>query len=488
MPQELEAHLKDASHFKGHAQRIIHPASEEEVALLLRQAQKEKIPITISGAGTGLTGARVPLGGWVLCTERMNQIQEVRWDGSSLEGTVRVQPGVSLQGLEAALEPQGLFYPPDPGEKAASVGGTIATNASGSRSLKYGPTRRFVRGLRVVLPNGELLDVRRGQIKAAGGILRLNFSDGTTAAVPLPAYDPPKVKKNAAGYFSDPQMDLVDLFIGAEGTLGVVTLAELIVLRKPESLLSGLLFFSSEEDCFRFAMQVKGSLNPRVLEFFDSHSLALLAEKHPDTPEGAKAALLFEQECRQREYDALLREWLRRSEAAGARPSDCWYSRQPEDHRLFRRYRYDLPVLVNERVALSGFRKLGTDFAVPEEQGEAMFRFYLEELPNAGSEYLIWGHLGDHHLHVNLLAKTAEEFRQAQDLYARMARKAIELGGTVSGEHGIGKARIPYLEMMVGREGLKQMARVKKALDPNGILNPGDIFPVELLHEILSSV
>lgn len=485
MIQAPDDHLRDASHFRGKADRVFLPTSEGEVASLLRTFQKQGTPVTISGAGTGLTGARVPQGGVVLCTEKMNRILEVRWDGTSPAGIAVVEPGVSLGQLDAALEPQGLFYPPDPGEKKASLGGNVATNASGSRSFKYGSTRTYVQRLRVVLANGEVLDVQRGQVKALAGTLQIPLPEGRRAAVQVPTYRL-RCPKNAAGYFAQDGMDLVDLFVGSEGTLGVVTQIELKILKRPESVFSGILFFDTEPDCFRFAAQAKGpgtGLSPRALEFFDSQSLRLLSEQHPDTPEHAGAALLFEQECRKSEQEALLQEWTRASETAGARASDCWFSHRPEDDRQFRKFRYDLPVLVNEKVARNGFRKVGTDCAVPEPAAEEMFRFYLEELPRAQMQYTLWGHLGENHLHANFLPKTKEEFDRALAFYERIARKAIDLGGTVSAEHGIGKIRIPFLAMMVGRKGLVEMARVKKALDPQGILCPGNIFPIELLRE-----
>lgn len=481
----MEAYLKDASHFQGQAEKVLLPSAEAEVCQILRKAQAEKISITVAGAGTGLTGGRVPQGGQVLSTERMNRILSIEWNETRNDGWVRLQPGVSLKELDAALEAQGLFYPPDPGEKAAFLGGTLSTNASGPRSFKYGPTRRYVRRLRLALPTGEILDVRRGQVRAEGGVLSI-YLEARSLRVPVPTYASPRTRKNVAGYFAAPDMDLIDLFIGAEGTLGVITEAELTVLKKPESVLSGVLFFDSEQDCFAFAERLWGrartALSPRVLEFFDRNSLAILAVRHEDIPERAGAALLFEQECRASEQEGLLREWTERAQALKARASDCWFSHQPEDLKTFRAYRYDLPVLVNEQVARSGFRKLGTDLAVPEERARAMFDFYLDQLPKSGIDYAIWGHLGDHHLHVNLLPKTAEQFERSRELYGTLAKQAVEWGGTVSAEHGIGKARVPYLEWMVGREGLRQMARVKKALDPNGILNPGNIFPVELLH------
>ncbi len=478
----LEPYLKDASHFRGEAEKLLLPSSEEEISRILREAQQTGTPVTIAGAGSGLTGGRVPQGGGVLSTEKLNRILEVRADPSLQGGTVRVQPAVTLKQLEEAISAQGLFYPPDPGEKAASLGGTIATNASGPRSLKYGATRRYVERLRVVLPAGDPLEITRGQIREQGGFLEIPLPGGRSARVPVPSYRPPKTK-NSAGYFAEPGMDAVDLFVGSEGTLGVVTEATLRLLKKPAAVLSGILFFNSEQDCFAFSMEAKRRLHARALEFFDSRSLHLLSEKHSDIPEHAGAALLFEEECREGEQDLLLQTWTRAAEKAKARSSDCWFSHHPEDIAVFRKYRYDLPVLVNERVAANGFRKLGTDFAVPEESGKKLFDFYLERLPASGIEYALWGHLGDHHLHVNLLPKNTGEFEQAKELYGLLARKALELGGTISAEHGIGKARVPYLEWMMGRKGLLEMARVKKALDPAGILNRGNLFPAELLKE-----
>ncbi len=479
---ELEPYLKDASHFRGEAERVLLPSSEREIAQILREAQRDGTPVTVAGAGTGLTGGRVPQGGIVLSLERMDRILALE-AGSALQGAARVQPAVRLKQLEEAASPKELFYPPDPGEKSASLGGTIATNASGPRSLKYGMTRRYVERLRVVLPTGEIVKIARGQARENGGVLPLPLPSGKTLEVPVPSYRPPKTK-NSAGYFADSKMDAVDLFVGSEGTLGVVTEATLRLLKSPGAILSGLLFFNSEQDCFAFSREAKQRLHPRALEFMDSRSLKILSERHPDIPRNLAAALLFEEECRPGEEELLTQIWSRAAEQAKARSSDCWYSHKPEEAALFRKYRYDLPVMVNERAAENRVRKLGTDLAVPEEHGREMFDFYLEKVPAGGIEYAIWGHLGDQHLHVNLLPKTPEEFERAEALYGLLARKALELGGTVAAEHGIGKTRIPYLEWMVGRKGLLEMARVKKAFDPAGILNRGNIFPAELLEEV----
>ena len=488
IPQD-EEHLKDASHFTGTAQKIFYPTDEEQICHILREAQKTSTPLTVSGAGTGLTGGRVPQGGNILCTEKMNKIQKIRWDNAAQQGTVLLEPGVTLQALEQALEAQGLFYPPNPGEKAAFLGGTAATNASGSRSFKYGMTRRHVKRLRVALPSGQLLDITRGNEKVQNGSFAIIFSDGKNVTFKIPTYPQPKTK-NSAGYFSESDMDLIDLFIGSEGTLGIITLLELEVLRKPDALISGILFFESEKSCFSFSEEIKrlardkeneSSIDPRALEYFDSQSLLLLYKKYPYIPRRAKAALYYEQECSIGMELELRSIWIDRSESFQALPTESWFADWPEGHETFRKFRYDLPVLVNEEASRRGLQKVATDLAVPDAQAQAMFDFYLSELPKSGLDFAIWGHLGDNHLHANLLPKSEEQFRQAEDLYGTLVDKAVQLGGTVSAEHGIGKLRIPYLEKLVGREGLLEMARVKRALDPNGILNPGNIIPPELL-------
>ncbi len=476
MDPALQKYLRDASQLAGEADQILFPADESEVVRILREANQTRVAVTISGGGTGLTGARVPHGGTLLCTDKLNKILTISWDKSGKKGFVVVQPGVTLKTLEEALDPLGLFYPPNPGEKAAFIGGTVATNASGARSFKYGPTRSWVRRLRVVLPTGDLLECRRGEVQASGGFLEAAPAGGTKILIPIPTYSMPRVK-NAAGYYAAAGMDLVDLFIGSEGTLGLFSEVELEILEKPASVLSGILFFPSEKSCFRFAMEAK-QLGPRVLEFFDSRSLAFLSSKQARIPSTAGAALFFEQELAEGEAHSAQQEWIRRAKRFDLLAENPWISASPKEQQAFRDFRYDLPVLVNQQVSAHGFHKIGTDMAVPEESAERMLDFYLEHLPKSGIPYCLFGHIGDNHLHANLLPKNQEQFDQAKTIYETLAKKAIELGGTVSAEHGIGKLRIPYLKMMVGESGLREMARVKQAFDPNGILNPGTLIPL----------
>ena len=201
------AYLEDASNLRGHAERLFVPADEAALSAVLREASAGGTPVTIAGAGTGVTGARVPFGGWVVSLEKFNRLEI----GS---GHARCGAGVLLRDLHAGAQARGQFYPPDPTETGAAIGGNIATNASGSRSFLYGSTRRWIESLRVVLADGTVREFRRGEA--------IDFDPGS---VPLPA-----VTKNTAGYLLRPGMDWVDLFCGSEGTLGVVTEARVRLL------------------------------------------------------------------------------------------------------------------------------------------------------------------------------------------------------------------------------------------------------------------
>ena len=242
-PDEIQSYLSDASFIRdGHADRVVFPESMEEVAEILAAANRDRVPVTVSGAGTGTVGGRVAFGGIVLATDRLNRIKSiVHEDGG---GYAVVEAGVILSDLQRAVDQEGLLYPPDPTERGCFIGGTVATNASGARTFKYGPTRNYIRRLKVVLASGEIVDLRRGDVRAdADGRIRVG-----TIEVQLPNYQMPATRKNASGYFVAPDMDAVDLFIGSEGTLGVICEVETRLLPKPEGLLSGVVFFANEAD------------------------------------------------------------------------------------------------------------------------------------------------------------------------------------------------------------------------------------------------
>ena len=273
--EEIESFLSDASFIRdGYAERVVLPESVEEVSEILAGANRDRIPVTVSGAGTGTVGGRVAFGGIILATDRLNHIKSiVHEDGG---GFAVVEAGVILSDLQRAVDQEGLLYPPDPTERGCFVGGNVATNASGARTFKYGPTRNYVRALKVVLASGEVLNLRRGDVRAdRDGRIRLG-----SVEVKLPSYRLPNTRKNASGYFVAPEMDAVDLFIGSEGTLGVICEVEVRLLPKPEGLLSGVVFFANEADVLALVRDVREHGDARAVEFFDRESLNFLRQKY----------------------------------------------------------------------------------------------------------------------------------------------------------------------------------------------------------------
>jgi len=444
--------LEDASGFHGHAEKVIVPADEGGVMAAMKEASAAGIPVTIAGAGTGITGARVPLGGWVLSLERLRRL-EVH------PGYVIAGAGVLLRDIHAAAARSGQFYPPDPTETSSAIGGNIATNASGSRSYRYGSTRRWVERLRVVLADGRLMDVGRGDA--------IDFPVGV---VELPA-----VKKNTAGYALSPGMDWVDLFAGSEGTLGVITEARLRLLPAPNAIIGGVVFFAGEQSALDAVDAWRGIAHLRMLEYFDRPSLALLRGRFPDIPEAAQAALLIEQDL-ESEEDPEIDRWLDRIAQAGAFAEESWFALSAADRERFRVFRHTLPELVNDTVRRSGALKMNTDYAVPCDKNREMLAYYRrrleEEFPG---RYVIFGHIGDAHLHVNLFSDPADP-KHASDLLVEFARHAVALGGTVSAEHGLGKRKAHLLDLQYSPAQLEAMRAVKHRLDPGNILGRGTLW------------
>jgi FAD/FMN-containing dehydrogenase len=437
MPHELE----DASGYKGQAERVFTPATESELVEILRNATSGRIPVTISGARTGLTGGGIPQGGWSISMEQFQRLEISR--GLAIAGA-----GVSLESLQAAANPTGQFYAPDPTERTASVGGTIATNASGSRSFRYGSTRRHILSLRLALMDGSIQTYRRGD--------EVDFD--------VPAIALPHTTKNTAGYVLSPGMDWIDLFTGSEGTLGVVIEAQLQLLAKPADVLAGVIFLPTDEAALDALDSWRDLPGLRMIEYFDRNSLAFLRQRFPEVPEQAGAALLVEQENGDIDF------WAENA------PEDSWFADNDKDRDRFRRFRHALPELVNDTVRRRGFLKLNSDYAVPLDRNREMLVCYHRRLRQLALDYVIFGHIGDAHVHVNILPKSQAEFDAGQGLMLAFARQAVALGGTVSAEHGLGKRKAKLLEIQYTPEQIEAMKAVKRRLDPHWLLNRGTLF------------
>jgi D-lactate dehydrogenase (cytochrome) len=492
-PDEIESYLVDASLMRGgRAARVVFPETSEEVAEVLATAAREGTPVTVAGAGTGIVGGRVPLGGTVLATERLNRIERVVREATG--GYAVAGAGVVLVDFQRAVADQGLIYPPDPTEWSCYLGGSVATNASGARTFKYGATRNYIRRLKIALTTGDLLDLRRGQIHAdAEGNLRIPLAPGRIINARLPSYRMPQTRKHASGYFVAPGMDALDIFIGSEGTLGVITEVEAQLLPLAENVLSGVVFFRTEENLLAFVGEARassletreraqaGGLDARALEYFDKESLRFLRRKYSLIPNWAAGALFFEQETSAATEEHLMTEWLALLERHDALLDDSWFATGEADRRRMLEFRHQLPVLVNEWLARHGQRKVSTDMAVPDSAFAGVLSFYKETLRSSGLQYVIFGHIGDNHVHVNILPRDDREAARAREIYLEFVRRVVALQGTISAEHGIGKLKREYLRLLYGDEHLREMAALKRAFDPAAILGRGNIFAEEFL-------
>lgn len=435
--------LEDASGFRGEADRLMAPATEAELLEIVAAASRAAVPITVVGARTGLTGGCVAQGGWAVSLEKFQRLE-------ICPGRAIVGPGVSLDELQAEAARTHQFYAPDPTERTASVGGTIATNASGSRSFRYGSTRQHILRLRVALMTGVVMEVQRGD--------KIDFD--------VPALPLPNTTKNTAGYPLAPGMDWIDLFVGSEGTLGIVMEAELQLLPAPRDVLAGVVFFETEAAALDAVDAWRSVPRLRMIEYFDANSLNFLRPHYSEIPQGAAAALLIEQE------DGDVDFW------ADHVPADSWFAVSAPDRERFRKFRHALPELVNETMRRHGFLKLGSDYAVPLSRNREMLAEYHAELRRCAIDYVIFGHIGDAHVHVNMLPRSAADFEAGQRLMLDFARHAVSLGGTVSAEHGLGKRKAHLLALQYTPEQIETMKDVKRRLDPQWLLNRGNLFPM----------
>jgi D-lactate dehydrogenase (cytochrome) len=496
---DYEEYLRDESRSVGTAESISFPTTEAEVIDVIRQARTLGRTVTTQGARTGIVAGAVPQGGHILNLSKMKAIGEVYVDGDSGDAGITVQPGAILSDVREKVEGEGLFLPPDPTETTASIGGMIAANASGALTYLYGSTRHWVRSLRVVLADGDTLHLERGANRARGRSFSLTTESGRVTEGRLPSYNQPDVK-SAAGYFVADDMDLIDLFIGMEGTLGVITQAELRLIPKPGAIHGLTVFLPSEEAAIKLVRVARGeavegsepvAIRPAGIEFFSSEALDLLRriksdysafEKIPAMRPSWHTAVYieFHAESDDAAEEAVM-QVMEAATALGSSDEDTWYATIEREREPIKAFRHAVPeavnLLIDERKRdWPGITKLGTDMSVPDEHLEAVLAMYREGLRENVLESVIFGHIGNNHVHVNILPASPEDYAKGKSLYLSWARRVVELGGSVSGEHGIGKLKVPFLELMYGPEGIAEMRELKHLFDPEMTLNPGDLF------------
>ena len=453
------AYSSDASGLVKVPEGVARPASREEVVAKLNEATRDRMPVTAAGGQTSTTAASITDVGIILSTRALDRVLDV----DPVARTVRVEPGVSIGDLQRALVPHGLFFAPDPtSEHECTVGGAIACNASGPRTLRYGATRAHVRALTVALADGTLLDVVR-----------------------------PRLEKNTVGY--PPVQDLVDWFIGSEGTLGVIVAAELSLLPRPAREVGMTIPFASDGDALRFVVAARESqaIAPRCLEYLDAKAarLALRAEAHQAGGVGAASAasartwganvggVVYAEEAG--ETEPPLDAWLALAERFGAITDDIAVFEGESAIAAARRLRHAVPAGMHERAApflSAGGRRVSTDWAVPYPRlAEAIGRARHHARAAGIAEPVVFGHAGNGHPHCNYIARDAAEVGVTEMAVEATLSDVLAMGGTVAAEHGIGKVKRKWLPLQCSPTQQRLMRAIKRELDPFALLAPGNI-------------
>lgn len=447
------AYARDASGLERVPEAVARPSSVDEVVAVMRQATRDRVHVTAAGGQTSTTGGSVTDDGILLSLRGLDRIIDI--DRTSRR--VRVQAGANLGDVKRACAAEGLLLAPDPtSENEITVGGAIACNASGARSLRYGATRPHVSALTVVLANGEIMEARRTGLE-----------------------------KNTVGYAM--AQEPVDWFVGSEGTLGIVVEAEFALLPLPGNVVGLGIPFAREADALRFVIAARESraLSPRCLEFFDEAALEIVREwqSHEGKarwPADARA-FVYTEEAGDPDREPPLDAWLALAAEHGALTDDALVFDSDAAIRDARDSRHSVPSTMIERgnaFRPQGGRRVSTDWAVPYATLADAVTEARRLAREAGvSMPVIYGHAGNGHPHQNFVARDAAELERLERVVEATLRHVISLGGTFAAEHGIGKLKRRWVPLQLAPVQVDVMRATKHALDPLGLLAPGNVFP-----------
>ena len=506
----LDSYLDDAAHYPGgHARGVVRPRSTDEITACLRRTHRI-LPI---GAQSSLTGGATPFGDVVLSTDRLNSI--------SIAGDrARVDAGATLQSLQEALARSGRWFPPAPTYLGAFAGGAVATCAAGAATFKYGTVREWVEGLTLVLAGGDVLTITRGECVASEeGIVEIETSTGVRV-VRIPDIRMPDVPKCSAGYFLKPGMDLIDLFIGSEGTLGVIAQVIFKTASKPGAVCRAFVPVATEALAIALTRELRlasqdtwrtpdsGGIDIAAIEHLDARSIALIREDGVDRqleivlPSAAAVVLLIDLELPT--DDATLWSQLEsaRDPAAADTPlvrfcrlldrhgalDDTEIALPADQARAaaFAQLREAVPAGVNRRVALArhsdaAISKTAADMIVRFDRFAEMMAECRRLCADRDLDLAVWGHISDGNVHPNVLPRNAADVEKGREAILQLGTAVIAMGGSPLAEHGVGRNRIKQqlLRKLYGDDGVNAMRAVKLSLDPNGSLASGVIFPTQ---------
>jgi D-lactate dehydrogenase (cytochrome) len=481
-------YLSDAAHFPGgHAAAIAVPRELTDVSAIVRDART----LLVVGAQSSLTGGATPMGEVVLSTEKLHRVLEIG------PGFIRVEAGVPVATIQETLATHGAWFPPVPTFTGAFAGGIVATNAAGAATFRHGPVRPWVLGLTVVLADGSVLTLERRKVRAAD------------IGVPIPTYRMPDVVKVSAGYYTAPGMDLVDLFIGSEGTLGVITTVTFRTLSPIPTTALAFVPCPSEPGALALVADLRREPGVAAIEHMDERCLAILHEDGADrradvsVPAGSALALLIQMELApgttEAEAFTQIEESLSPAAASTTLTRVC---RLLSAHGVFdhaeialpgnvRRaeqliaLREAVPAGVNQRVGGAQqsvdprIAKTAADMIVPFERFGEMMQIYRDGFASRGLDFAVWGHISDGNVHPNVLPRSYADVESGKEAILFFGREVARLGGCPLAEHGVGRNPVKQalLRGLYGEDGIEQMRAVKRVLDPEWKLAPGVIFP-----------
>jgi D-lactate dehydrogenase (cytochrome) len=491
-------YLSDAAHYPvGHAPDVAVPHSTDEVPAIVRSASTV-LPI---GAQSSLTGGATPMGETVLSTEKLTRVVDVG------PAHITVEAGVPVAVIQETLAPRGAWFPPVPTFTGAFAGGIVATNAAGAATFRHGAVRRWVEAIDVVLASGDVLTIRRGETRARDGRLRVQ-PQGAAVDVPVPRYRMPHVDKVSAGYYAAPEMDLIDLFIGSEGTLGVITTITFSTLSPKPTVALALVPCASEASALALVSELRRERSVAAIEHLDGRSIEILHEDGADAqndvvfPDSTQLALLVQIELRNdlSEREAFDEIQASLSTAAPDTPL-ARVCRLLSVHGVFdatelalpgqtRRagqliaIREAVPAGVNARVGRAQreidprIAKTAADMIVPFDRFGEMMAVYRDGFGSRGLDFAVWGHISDGNVHPNVLPRSFDDVERGKEAILSFGKAVARLGGCPLAEHGVGRNPVKQalLRGLYGEEGIEQMRAVKRALDPNWKLAPGVIF------------
>ena len=511
----FRSYLNDESNLisNGFAEKIFFPRKASDLVHIIKNAVENGIQTTISGGGTGVSGGRVPQGGWVIATDKLTTLStrgtlwednetgnsyEVKLKTKSSFANLTVPAGMPLRCIEKFATQNGWFYPPDPTEKGAFIGGNIATNASGSRSFKFGSTRNWVKALKIVLPSGELIGLSRDDEPLTDSHFKLPVIE---ESLQIPTYRLPTCRKNVAGPVLRQGDHALDLFIGTEGSFGIVVEATLKLIKPPEKILNIFIFCSSFKQALKIA-EIARSLKdqdklpvPLSVEFIDKNSLKCIQSNYKNVPKDAACAIILEQGASDSNLDVVIEYWNQVFHKLDI--SDQSVAQTRSEIKNHKKLRHSVPETINRMCIENGQSKLGTDYCVPIIYTQDVFKMAFalgvefEEFQAKSQEkhkkpknkaekfgYAIWAHIGDSHIHLNFIPRTKQETIFAKKLMVKFMKWVVKVGGSVAAEHGLGKKKfqgVSPLYYQYGKQGIEEIRKLKHILDPHFLLNRGNL-------------